>query len=120
MKLGELKSFNVKRGMVITAKAESKKRNLPQKKEKINDRYQPLYESVAEERVIELTDNSYLVVSASRIEGEEDVYVDVRRYVKNGNIKCPTTKGIRIHIEFLQDLIEALQELDNNLNELGL
>lgn len=115
MKLGELQTFNVKKGLVIKAKAETKK-NLPQKKEVDKE---IVYKDVIEEKVINLTDNSYLVVSTSCIEGEEDVYVDIRLFKKTDKYNGPTTKGIRVHVEFLEDILNALHEVDEELDSLG-
>lgn len=119
MKLGDFKKISVKRNTTIKAKAEGKKKNLPQKKV-VQEKAQPVFEDVVKDKKINISDNSYLVVSASKIEGEEETYVDVRLYRKTDKYEGPTKKGIRIHVEFLEDLMTALKDLDSELESLGI
>ena len=123
MKLGELKTFNINRGMTISAKAEGKKKNLPQKKtheKKQEVKKAPVFTDVVKDKIIDISESSYLVVSASRVEGEDDTFVDVRIYRRTDKYTGPTKKGVRIHVEFLEDLIQALTQLDNELDSLGI
>lgn len=122
MKLGELKTFNINRGMTISAKAEGKKKNLPQKKtqEKKDTKKSPVFTDVVKDKIIDISESSYLVVSASKVEGEDDTFVDVRMYRRTDKYNGPTKKGVRIHVEFLEDLIQALTQLDSELDSLGI
>lgn len=122
MKLGELKTFNINRGMTIGAKAEGKKKNLPQKKtqEKKDTKKSPVFTDVVKDKIIDISESSYLVVSASKVEGEDDTFIDVRMYRRTDKYTGPTKKGVRIHVEFLEDLIQALTQLDSELDSLGI
>lgn len=122
MKLGELKTFNINRGMTISAKAEGKKKNLPQKKtqEKKDTKKSPVFTDVVKDKIIDISESSYLVVSASKVEGEDDTFIDVRMYRRTDKYNGPTKKGVRIHVEFLEDLIQALTQLDSELDSLGI
>lgn len=122
MKLGELKTFNINRGMTISAKAEGKKKNLPQKKtqEKKDTKKSPVFTDVVKDKIIDISESSYLVVSASKVEGEDDTFIDVRMYRRTDKYTGPTKKGVRIHVEFLEDLIQALTQLDSELDSLGI
>lgn len=122
MKLGDLKTFNINRGMTISAKAEGKKKNLPQKKtqEKKDTKKPPVFTDVVKDKIIDISESSYLVVSASKVEGEDDTFIDVRMYRRTDKYTGPTKKGVRIHVEFLEDLIQALTQLDSELDSLGI
>ena len=123
MKLGELKTFNINRGMTISAKAEGKKKNLPQKKtqeKKQEVKKAPVFTDVVKDKIIDISESSYLVVSASKVEGEDDTFVDVRMYRRTDKYNGPTKKGVRIHVEFLEDLIQSLTQLDSELDSLGI
>ena len=140
MKLG-LQTFNVKRATTITARAEGKKKNLPQKKsvkvedtkpqevkkelpkrkEVVEDKPRiPVFKEMVEPKRIDVTDNTYIKVSASQMDGDSDTYVDVRIYKKTDKFEGPTKKGIRIHVEFLEELIDALSVLNDELDAQGL
>lgn len=131
MKLG-LQTFNVKKATTIKAKAEGKK-NLPQKKNKPVVKVQPkqpkvkeepqtkkpVFQEVVKEKRIDITDSSYLIISASQVDGELDTYVDVRIYRKTDKYEGPTKKGVRLHVEFLEELIEGLSSLNDELESIG-
>ncbi len=132
MKLG-LQTFNVKKATTIKAKAEGKK-NLPQKKskpgvttqskpltvkEELKPKQKPVFNEVVQEKRIDITDSSYLIISASQVDGDKDTYVDVRIYRKTDKYEGPTKKGIRLHVEFLEELIEGLVSLNEELESVG-
>lgn len=110
-------------GGVLNAKAEEgskAKSNNTNKQQGDNKTNNSAFIEVVQDRKIFVSDEHYIVVSASTMEGDEDVYVDVRLYKKTEKFEGPTKKGIRIHIEFLEDLIEALTLINTDLEEQGL
>lgn len=123
MKLG-LQKFNVKKATTIKAKAEGKKKNLPQKKsvkQPVEDKpvIKPMFNDVVKEKRIDITDSSYLIISASQKDGESETYVDVRIYRKSEKYEGPTKKGVRLHVEFLEELIDSLTALNEELESVG-
>lgn len=123
MKLG-LQKFNVKKATTIKAKAEGKKKNLPQKKTvkpQVEDKpvIKPMFNDVVKEKRIDITDSSYLIISASQKDGESETYVDVRIYRKSEKYEGPTKKGVRLHVEFLEELIDSLTALNEELESVG-
>lgn len=78
------------------------------------------YEQLIEERVIEIADGVSLVITASRKDKDSSPHIDVRTYIANDNYSGPTKKGINFDVEWLPDLIEILDEVNNDLEVKGL
>lgn len=69
---------------------------------------------------IQVSDKAKLVVSVSKEEGSEgNPHVDIRTHITSGSYTGPTKKGINFDVENIEEIIEALQNVNTELMNKG-
>jgi hypothetical protein len=97
---------------------------IPKKKEKVEKeekKVTPVYVKVLPDKELLIHDKAKLVFSVSQTSQDSPAHVDIRTHICNNEPKYvgPTQKGVNFDLEYLDEIIEMLQEISRECEKVG-